>query len=195
MHRQRPDRRLRVPWSSATTTCNDVMGYQDAREIPNYWTYAKNFALQDNMFESAISWSLPGDRRLGHLLRQPSAEVLEVARVGRSGPRPLHRLRALATVRAAQPSQLALDEAPGGAEIQMPPALDAPVLDRQAACSAARARPRTPAQTDRHDHPLAAERHILDPDSLEPEHPVECRCPGPRSPDTLVNKLIMSLPA
>ena len=30
----------------------DVMGYHDAREIPNYWTYAKNFVLQDNMFES-----------------------------------------------------------------------------------------------------------------------------------------------
>jgi phospholipase C len=37
----------------------EVMGYQDAREIPNYWTYANNFVLQDNMFESAASWSLP----------------------------------------------------------------------------------------------------------------------------------------
>ncbi|MBA3807921.1 MAG: hypothetical protein H0X28_05960 [Solirubrobacterales bacterium] len=36
-----------------------VMGYHDAREIPNYWTYAQNFALQDNMFESSASWSLP----------------------------------------------------------------------------------------------------------------------------------------
>ncbi len=36
-----------------------VMGYHDAREIPNYWTYAKNFVLQDNMFQSAASWSLP----------------------------------------------------------------------------------------------------------------------------------------
>jgi phospholipase C len=40
-------------------SCVDVMGYHDAREIPNYWTYAKDFALQDNMFESASSWSLP----------------------------------------------------------------------------------------------------------------------------------------
>jgi len=39
--------------------CNDVMGYHDAREIPNYWAYAKNFVLQDNMFEAALSWSLP----------------------------------------------------------------------------------------------------------------------------------------
>jgi phospholipase C len=37
----------------------DVMGYHDAREIPNYWTYAKNFALDDHMFEPVQSWSLP----------------------------------------------------------------------------------------------------------------------------------------
>jgi phospholipase C len=35
------------------------MGYHDAREIPNYWTYAKNYVLQDNMFQSTLSWSLP----------------------------------------------------------------------------------------------------------------------------------------
>jgi phospholipase C len=39
--------------------CVDVMGYHDAREIPNYWAYAQNFVLQDAMFESAASWSLP----------------------------------------------------------------------------------------------------------------------------------------
>jgi phospholipase C len=38
---------------------DEVMGYHDAREIPNYWTYAQSFVLQDNMFESAASWSLP----------------------------------------------------------------------------------------------------------------------------------------
>jgi phospholipase C len=37
----------------------DVMGYHDGREIPNYWSYAKNFVLQDHMFEPASSWSLP----------------------------------------------------------------------------------------------------------------------------------------
>ncbi|CAB4322611.1 unannotated protein [freshwater metagenome] len=37
----------------------DVMGWHDAREIPNYWKYAENFVLQDNMFESVSSWSLP----------------------------------------------------------------------------------------------------------------------------------------
>jgi len=37
----------------------DVMGYHDAREIPNYWAYAQNFVLQDHMFEPDSSWSLP----------------------------------------------------------------------------------------------------------------------------------------
>src|SRR5438105_12535000 len=37
----------------------DVMGYHDAREIPNYWAYANNFVLQDHMFEPNASWSLP----------------------------------------------------------------------------------------------------------------------------------------
>ena len=37
----------------------DVMGWHDAREIPNYWNYAQNFVLQDHMFEPNASWSLP----------------------------------------------------------------------------------------------------------------------------------------
>jgi phospholipase C len=37
----------------------DVMGYHDEREIPNYWEYARNFVLQDRMFEPNASWSLP----------------------------------------------------------------------------------------------------------------------------------------
>jgi phospholipase C len=37
----------------------DVMGYHTAAEIPNYWTYAKDFSLDDHMFESVSSWSLP----------------------------------------------------------------------------------------------------------------------------------------
>jgi phospholipase C len=42
-----------------TSKCNDVMGYHDAREIPNYWRYAHDFVLQDHMFEPNASWSLP----------------------------------------------------------------------------------------------------------------------------------------
>jgi len=37
----------------------DVMGYKDAREIPNYWAYARNFVLQDHMVQPDASWSLP----------------------------------------------------------------------------------------------------------------------------------------
>jgi phospholipase C len=37
----------------------DVMGWKDARDIPNYWTYAQSFTLQDRMFEPNASWSLP----------------------------------------------------------------------------------------------------------------------------------------
>jgi phospholipase C len=37
----------------------DVMGYHDAREIPNYWRYAHDFVLQDHMFSSVASWSCP----------------------------------------------------------------------------------------------------------------------------------------
>jgi phospholipase C len=40
-------------------TKTDVMGYHDAREIPNYWRYAQEFVLQDHMFEPNASWSLP----------------------------------------------------------------------------------------------------------------------------------------
>jgi phospholipase C len=37
----------------------DVVGYKLAGDIPNYWTYARHFVLQDHMFESAATWSLP----------------------------------------------------------------------------------------------------------------------------------------
>lgn len=37
----------------------DVMGYHTAREIPNYWTYARAFVLQDHIFGPTDSWTLP----------------------------------------------------------------------------------------------------------------------------------------
>ncbi|HUI05084.1 MAG TPA: alkaline phosphatase family protein [Acidimicrobiales bacterium] len=37
----------------------DVMGYHTRSDIPNYWTYAQDFVLQDHMFEPNASWSLP----------------------------------------------------------------------------------------------------------------------------------------
>jgi phospholipase C len=37
----------------------DVMGYHTGSDLPNYWTYAREFVLQDHMFEPNASWSLP----------------------------------------------------------------------------------------------------------------------------------------
>ncbi len=42
-----------------TTPPSEVMAYQNTGEIPNYWKYAENFALDDHMFEAVGSWSLP----------------------------------------------------------------------------------------------------------------------------------------
>ncbi|HEV2340118.1 MAG TPA: alkaline phosphatase family protein [Patescibacteria group bacterium] len=43
----------------SSTLADDVMGYHTDAEIPNYWAYAKNFVLQDAMYEPNASWSLP----------------------------------------------------------------------------------------------------------------------------------------
>ena len=43
----------------ASSSRPDVMGYHDAREIPNYWRWAHDFTLTDHLFESVASWSLP----------------------------------------------------------------------------------------------------------------------------------------
>ena len=37
----------------------DVMGYHTAAEIPNYWSYAQHFVLDDHMFETNRGYSLP----------------------------------------------------------------------------------------------------------------------------------------
>jgi phospholipase C len=47
------------PFCSLAPKKPDVMGYHDAREIPNYWAYARHFVLQDHMFEPITSWSMP----------------------------------------------------------------------------------------------------------------------------------------
>jgi phospholipase C len=46
-------------FDSALGNANDVMGYHDYHEIPNYWDYANLYVLQDRMFESVTSYSLP----------------------------------------------------------------------------------------------------------------------------------------
>jgi phospholipase C len=37
----------------------DVMGFHDAREIPNYWAWASRYLLQDRLFAPTDSWTLP----------------------------------------------------------------------------------------------------------------------------------------
>jgi phospholipase C len=37
----------------------DVMGYHNSRSLHNYWAYAQQFVLNDHMFASSLSWSLP----------------------------------------------------------------------------------------------------------------------------------------
>src|SRR3954470_21851557 len=61
-----------VRYSAAQSNCSDpndpacthsdvpdVMGYHTQSDIPNYWSYAQNYVLQDHMFEPNASWSLP----------------------------------------------------------------------------------------------------------------------------------------
>jgi len=50
---------INSPHCSLSPTAPDVMGYHNAREIPNYWAYARHFVLQDHMFQPDTSWSLP----------------------------------------------------------------------------------------------------------------------------------------
>ncbi|HEX4504715.1 MAG TPA: alkaline phosphatase family protein [Alphaproteobacteria bacterium] len=61
---------VHAPRDCAPTTANcsaffagverrDVVGYHTREEIPNYWTYASRFVLQDHLFEGVRSWSWP----------------------------------------------------------------------------------------------------------------------------------------
>jgi phospholipase C len=43
----------------ANSATPDVLGYHTQSDIPNYWSYASDFVLQDHMFEPNASWSLP----------------------------------------------------------------------------------------------------------------------------------------
>jgi phospholipase C len=70
----------------------DVMGYHDAREIPNYWTYAKDFTLNDHMFEPVASWSLPAHLYMvsgwSAICRNKSPDSCRSYDGGQSGPPP-----------------------------------------------------------------------------------------------------------
>jgi phospholipase C len=43
---------------------HDAVGYHTQEEIPNYWAYAKDFVLQDHLFEGMRSWSWPSHLEL-----------------------------------------------------------------------------------------------------------------------------------
>jgi phospholipase C len=47
------------PHCAGRSRGREVLGYHDERELPNYWRYARDFVLQDHMFENVASWSLP----------------------------------------------------------------------------------------------------------------------------------------
>jgi DAHP synthetase family protein len=112
----------------------------------------------------------------GHLLRQPRHDIFKITGVMRAGPRPRHRLKVHAAVRALQAPQLALNHAAVGAEVQVAPALDAPVVNREMAARlpATRANTSPAAQPDRDHGALAAKNNIDDRCSGQAEHPVEC---------------------
>jgi phospholipase C len=52
-------RACRDPDASNCAGTAGVMGYHDGRELRNYWRYARDFVLQDRLFEPNASWSLP----------------------------------------------------------------------------------------------------------------------------------------
>src|SRR5215207_5155171 len=116
------------------------------------------------------------DRGAGHLLGQPRDDVLEVACVRRARPRPRHRLHPHPAVAAAQQSQFALDDAAAGAQVQMPPALHAAVVDLELAAGlpAARADATAAPQPDAHRHPLRTERDVRHAGARKAQQALEC---------------------
>jgi phospholipase C len=47
------------PSCTSGSTTTDVMGYHVESDIPNYWRYARDYVLQDHMFQPNASWSMP----------------------------------------------------------------------------------------------------------------------------------------
>ncbi len=47
------------PHCTPGTHVPDIMGFKNRSDIPNYWSYADTFVLQDAMFTPTPSWSLP----------------------------------------------------------------------------------------------------------------------------------------
>jgi phospholipase C len=78
--------RPNAPHATAGGSPRDVLGYHDWREIPNYWDYARLYVLQDRMFESVASYSLPA--HLYMLAAQSGGYVGRDAFTGARQPQP-----------------------------------------------------------------------------------------------------------
>jgi phospholipase C len=52
-------RQCRDPEAPNCEGSTGVMGYHDGRELANYWRYARDYVLQDRLFQPNASWSLP----------------------------------------------------------------------------------------------------------------------------------------
>jgi phospholipase C len=52
-------RQCRDPDAPNCAGTMDVIGFHDGGQIPNYWRYARDFVLEDRLFEPNASWSLP----------------------------------------------------------------------------------------------------------------------------------------
>lgn len=70
-----------VPGTEPGHNPKDVMSYHDYHEIPNYWNYARLYVLQDRMFESVASYSLPA-----HLYMLAAQSGGYVASAGQTKP-------------------------------------------------------------------------------------------------------------
>jgi hypothetical protein len=116
----------------------------------------------------------PGDRVLGHLLRQEGDDILELAREPWPA-RPRHRLDAHAAVRALDPPQPGGDEAALATKVQMTPATQHRVVAGAADLPATRAHASPAPQPHRDDHALVGETHAGDRRPGQSERPVECR--------------------
>jgi phospholipase C len=69
----------------------NVLGYHTESDIPNYWQYARNFALQDNMFQPNASWSLPAHlfQVSGWSASCPNHQPMScVSDINQNGPQP-----------------------------------------------------------------------------------------------------------
>jgi hypothetical protein len=110
------------------------------------------------------------DRRERHLVGQPGHDVFEVAGVRRARTRPRDRLEPDAAIPAPEPAQLALDPAATRPQIEVAPALDAPVVDLQLAEHTRQAAP----QAYRDDRSSRGERDIDHAGAGQAQQALEC---------------------